>query len=252
MNKILFIVEGQNDEVNYINRLFQVTNRSQKYTIIPYKTNLHTLARYIFDGEEIDDTLDIRQVLKEHEKDPEAKKELSVDFSDIILVFDFEPHHDHPCFDLIRKMITYFDNSTGNGKLYINYPMMQSYRHFAKLPDDSFRELAVTKMEASKYKELVDSVSKFKNITHHSYPLFVSLAYHHLKKLNYILNGRYLLPEIAFVNQWRQEKLFDNQIDHMNENNKVYVINTFSLFVIEYNPTDFYNQIKKHPTKFSI
>ena len=46
--------------------------------------------------------------------------------------------------------------------------------------------------------------------------------------------------------------MFDNQIDHMNENNKVYVINTFSLFVIEYNPTDFYNQIKKHPTKFSI
>lgn len=252
MNKILFVVEGPNDEEKYIQRLIAVCSRLQKYTIVPYRTNLHNFAKYIFVDDEIDDSLDIRQVLKEHEKDPILKKELSQDFSDIILVFDFEPHHNYPRFDLIRKMLLYFDSSTENGKLYINYPMMQSYRHFSCLPDDSFKDLYALKSETKDYKELVNDVSKFKNIMHHSYQLFVSIAYHHLKKLNYIINGEYALPNINFAYKWKQEDLFDIQMNEMARNGRVYVINTFSLFLIDYNPTEFYNQITRHPTKYSI
>ena len=74
MNKILFIVEGKNDEVNYIERLFKVFQPLQKYIVVSYKTTLHTLANNIVLNGEIDDSLDIRQVLKEQENDP-IKKE---------------------------------------------------------------------------------------------------------------------------------------------------------------------------------
>lgn len=252
MNKVLFIVEGPDDELKYIDRLFKVCNPLQKYSIVPYKTNLHNLAKLIVLDGEIDDSLDIRQVLKEQEKDPKIKEDLSQNFSDIILVFDFEPQQDHPRFELIRKMLVYFNSSTENGKLYINYPMMQSYKHFSNLPDDTFKDRIFDLNSPKTYKEIVDSVSKFKNTAHHSYSLFMSLAYHHLKKTNYILNEKYELPDISFVTEWKQEELFDLQLNMLQEQETVYVDHTFSLFLIEYNPTLFYHQITQHPSKYSI
>lgn len=253
MNKILFIVEGQNDEVNFIKRLFTKCNKLQKYEIVPYKTNLHNLAQMLIKNDTIDESLDIRQVLKENETDKQQLSKLSQDFSDIILIFDFEPHQDVPRFELIRKLLNFFNNSTENGKLYINYPMMQSYRHFDILPNKSFKNLTITKEDSKHYKQIVGEISKYQNVDHHSYQLFVSIAYHQLLKLNYIINGKYELPDISFVNQPNNQiKLFDIQYKLLREHGYIYVINTFSLYLIEYNTTEFYNQIKKHKAKFSI
>ena len=33
----------------------------------------------------------------------------------------------------IKQMINFFDNETEHGKLYINYPMIESYKHFKNL-----------------------------------------------------------------------------------------------------------------------
>ena len=252
MNRILFIVEGENDEVKFINQLFQKCNISQKYEIVPYKTNLHNLANLLLVNNKLDESLDIKNVLKEIAKDEKDKERLSQDFSDVILVFDFEPQQDVPRFELIRKLLKYFNNSTENGKLYINYPMMQSYRHFDKLPNKDFRDLKVVKEEAKHYKELVGNISKFKNVNHHSYPLFISIAYHHLLKLNYIINGKYEMPEINFIYNFSQLELFDIQCKLLFEEKYIYVINTFALFIVEYNPTEYYNQIKTHRARFSI
>ncbi len=252
MNKILFIVEGKNDEVKYINRLFEKCNMSQKYEIVPYKTNLHNLADLLIKNDCLDESLEIKNVLKELEDSEEEKIKLSHDFSDVILVFDFEPQQDVPRFESIRKLLKFFNNSTQNGKLYINYPMMQSYRHFDKLPCASFKNVTVTKEEAKHYKEFIGNMSKFQNINHHSYPLFVSIAYHHLLKLNYIINGKYELPEKNFINNFNQIDLFDIQYKLLSEQGFIHVVNTFSLYIIEYNTTEYYNQIKKHRAKFSI
>ena len=252
MNKILFVVEGRNDEVKYINRLFNKCNKLQKYEIVPYKTNLHNLAdKLVVDGK-IDSTLDLRLVLKEMEVDESEKSKLSQDFSDIILVFDFEPQQDVPRFDKIRVLLQFFDKSTENGKLYINYPMMQSYRHFAVLPDAGFKKLIVTKEDARHYKEIVGEISGFTNVDHHSYNLFVSIAYHHLLKINFILNGKYELPDKNFVYNLSQVDLFDIQLRLLNEKGYIYVVNTFALFIIEYNASEFYKQITIHKSKYSI
>lgn len=252
MNKILFVVEGQNDEVKYINRLFNKCNKLQKYEIVPYKTNLHNLAdKLVVDGK-IDSTLDLRLVLKEMEVDESEKSKLSQDFSDIILVFDFEPQQDVPRFDKIRVLLQFFDKSTENGKLYINYPMMQSYRHFAELPDAKFKELIVTNEDARHYKEIVGEISGFTNVDHHSYNLFVSIAYHHLLKINFILNGKYELPDKNFVYNLSQVDLFDIQLRLLNEKGYIYVVNTFALFIIEYNASEFYKRITIHKSEYSI
>ena len=168
------------------------------------------------------------------------------------MVFDFEPQQDVPRFELIRKLLNFFNNSTEAGKLYINYPMMQSYRHFNTLPNPEFKNTTISKKDAKSYKKIVGEVSKFQNIDHHSYGLFISLAYHHLLKLNFILTGKFELPNKDFVYNWNQVDLFDIQYKMLKEEGYIYVINTFALFVVDYNPTEFYNQITKHKAKYSI
>ena len=252
MGKILFIVEGENDEVKFINRLFSICQDLKNYEIFSYKTNLHNLANLIAKNGEITDDFDIQLFLKSIEKDSDKKEILSQNFSDIILVFDFEPQQDVPHFDLIRKLALYFNESTENGKIYINYPMMQSYRHFNKLPNKEFKDVIITKEDAKNYKEIVGNISNYTCVEHHSYALFVSLAYHHLLKLHYILNGKFELPPKDFIYNAKQVDLFDKQLSLLNSNGWIYVINTFMLYLVEYNPTTFYNQVTTHKSKYNL
>ncbi len=88
------------------------------------------------------------------------------DFTNIILIFDYE-HHD-PKFDeeKILKMQRYFTESTDVGKLYINYPMIESYRHLMQIPDDKYedRKISVSLQPGIQYKQLVKDTIVAKNV----------------------------------------------------------------------------------------
>lgn len=47
-------------------------------------------------------------MLKEQEKNPIKRKILDNNYTDIVLVFDFEPHCDSPEFKKVGKMLEYF------------------------------------------------------------------------------------------------------------------------------------------------
>ena len=58
--KILFVVEGLNDEPKFIRKLLQVCYSSQQFKTYSYKTNIHVLAKRLkneypnFENEDID------------------------------------------------------------------------------------------------------------------------------------------------------------------------------------------------------
>ena len=138
----LFIVEGLSDEVKFVKKLLEKCNRNLDYKVFCYKTNIHVLAKELEDNypdfDDEDEYIDFRLVLvglADNEKD---KNILSQNYNDIFLIFDFEPQEINPHFDVISIMLKYFNDSTEHGKLYINYPMMQSYKDFSYLPDDDF------------------------------------------------------------------------------------------------------------------
>ena len=63
----------------------------------------------------------------------------------------------------IRKMIAYFSDET-KGKLYINYPMIKSFRYFKKeLLDYDHKDYIVDVLIGHKFKELAANDSIFKN-----------------------------------------------------------------------------------------
>ena len=62
------------------------------------------------------------------------------DFTNIVLVFDYERHDTNFSEEKILEMQRCFADAADMGKLYINYPMIESYRHLCQLPDDDFAE----------------------------------------------------------------------------------------------------------------
>ncbi len=80
-----------------------------------------------------------------------------IDFTNIILVFDYERHDFKFSEEKILKMQRYFSDAADMGKIYINYPMIESYQHLCKLPDDEYaeRKIPVSLQPGKKYKALV-------------------------------------------------------------------------------------------------
>jgi hypothetical protein len=93
------------------------------------------------------------------------------DFTNIILVFDYERHDTNFSETKIMGMQNVFMDSTDMGKLYINYPMIESYQHLKSIPDPDYSEkkIPVSLQPGSKYKELVRKESRIGEIVRFPY-----------------------------------------------------------------------------------
>lgn len=151
------IVEGERKDVRLMkkaNELLGLDNHS----IVSYNTNIYELYERLLGDikkdslEEnniacIDPDLDLLQVLKEREHEKEKLEILNGDYTDIVLIFDFDPQDNRYKKDVLLALLEFFTESTDKGRLYINYPMVEGLYHFRKLPDYSFKNRKVTKDE---------------------------------------------------------------------------------------------------------
>jgi hypothetical protein len=87
------------------------------------------------------------------------------------LAFDYERHDPNFSETKIMGMQKAFFDATDMGKLYINYPMIESYQHLKSIPDFAFSErmVPVSLKPGSKYKELVRKESKIGKIVEFPY-----------------------------------------------------------------------------------
>ena len=252
--RILVIVEGEADEVRFLNSIFKNCYKKADYKIYTYKTNIHVLAQELFNNynDFDDDETDIRLILASLESDKKRRDILLDKYTDIYMIFDFEPHHDHPHFDTVRRMIKYFDDSTNQGKLYINYPMMQSYKHLLKLPDATFKDRKVDMSQIKNYKRIVGEESCYTDLGRYSYTTFYSLAVHHLKKMNMLLNSLYELPSIDDYLGFGGDNIYDSQIEMLNHTGFVYVLNTCIFALVDFAPSKFFKFVNQHLEELDI
>ena len=160
-------------------------------------------------------------------------------------IFDYDPQEPAYSDSKIKEMVELFDNETEFGKLYINYPMMQSYRHLKKMPDIDFINRKIAREDASKYKDIVNNESYYKNLGKYNYPVFMGIIGHHLMKANYILNRKYeLMSKDEFINL-DYTKIYDIEWKSNRKNNVVDVLNTFVFFIVEYNSTRMLEKVKQ-------
>ncbi len=159
--KNLLVVEGHHEK----NILFRLMLRCfpemdiDMESIWIYGTNIYRLEQDIIKeyGDDWDEEdIDLPFVISKRKQfDPIQYKN---DFTNIILVFDYEHHA--PEFDecVIEKFQRYFTDAADVGRLYINYPMIESYQHLhIPLPDGQYKDRLVSvKINPGKeYKKIV-------------------------------------------------------------------------------------------------
>jgi hypothetical protein len=234
--KILLLVEGESLEVDLLNKVFEKYNLLMKFVIYPYNTNIYELYERMFKGNEQDlDSMDLLRILKE--KDPDVKL-LDEDFSDILLIFDYEPQDNRFQPDRIQLMLNYFNESTDKGKLYINYPMVESYKHLKSIPDNEYKERKVSFdiIAQGKYRELVGSEGKkYTDIKKYTKDLFNNIIIHNIKKANYIINKKYDIEDLK--NTYFSIEFIDilKAQNHLLSDKKlIYVLNTCLFFICDY------------------
>ncbi|MDR0334803.1 MAG: hypothetical protein LBH69_02820 [Methanomassiliicoccaceae archaeon] len=240
MSNALFITEGSRAEPRFLESLWR-RYRKDGIEIYSYKTNIHVLMGEIFDGDDIDEDLDLLHHLLSRENDPQEKEKLQRRFTDIFLVFDMDMHDERASIFRLEKMLKFFNDSANDGKLYINYPMLESFRHLRSMDDPDFKERCAAVSQFSDYKRIVGNECHIplRDVKSYSSEIFEALIAMHLKKANYILNGKFELPSVEEFGSWEGIDILKEQDRRMKEDGYVFVLNTSLFSVVDYCPGRF-------------
>lgn len=231
-SKILIIVEGAKTDFNLMNRVLKLYGISDTHQVVSYNTNIYTLYNQLPDEYDRYEDFDLLQLIKEREKNPEKRALLSEHYSDILLIFDLDPHAPDFTFEKISRMVNYFTESTDMGKLYLNYPMVEAFYHMTDIPDNSYNSYYVT---------MEDLVNKrYKNIVHNicrdgDYSKFAKTK----EECNIVIKQnldkmRRLVGDIS-DGEPSQIAVLNSQLELLKTKNIVSVLCTCIFYIIDYN-----------------
>lgn len=254
--KVLFITEGPVDELHLFKSICSDLNIiKDDRNFYSYKTDLHRFVRLLLpDNETQLDDIDLLLTLRSQESDTKQKRILSQTYTDVYIIFDLDPQAPNTDFEKVRKLIDFYRDSSNQGRLYINYPMMQSYKHLKSLPDPEFELRYINKEDMPYYKRIVNQEALDELISTHNYNhiQLYDMAYHHLCKREKILGRKFCIPENYYYATEDDLNIFNIQLKELKENGRCYVLNTSILIYLEYRPEDFLREIKYHKDKFRI
>ena len=273
---ILFIFEGKDDEPRLYKTLKEIFHfeLNEEEILHYYCSNIFSLYDKIKEYGIFDDSVNLINVLKEEAvKHTEVKSDLdrikySYEVSEIFMFFDYDIRKQDEKNKLtieqqnakILELFNYFENkgldSERNGiKLYINYPMIESYRFFKKeLPDEDFKYYTFNLMSKKSFGQIVHEESFYQNLKYLCFDLrksrelkipkdkvltekirqnWLLLKDLNIKKAHFICTDDYSIPEDK--DTINQQKIFDKQIEkYITPNHEVAVLNAFTLFCFEY------------------
>lgn len=138
-NRTLLVVEGKKEKEQFFRLLLKVFPEIEieENNIWVYETNIYKLYYQI--QQEYGacfDEVDLPFIITKNENRTKVYKR---DFSHIYLIFDYECQESSFSAQKIKRLQECFEDPTDNGKLYINYPMLESYLEIKKFPiDDSY------------------------------------------------------------------------------------------------------------------
>lgn len=260
---ILFIFEGKDDKTYFesIKRLF-FPEKSDDTFVCTYNSNIYSLYTKLKKYDALNGMLEVntvsvfRRILIE--KGDYTLNDIREDeVSEIYLFFDYDFQENSKTIEenncRLNEMLDYFFDETGNGKLYINYPMVESLRYTKELPDNEFWNYTVTlqKCKEVKFKHQVHIFSFYKSneylvlsikladdkariqqktdVVRNNWQYLVTM---NVSKANYICNGKNELPNEVDC----QKDIFHNQLSKyvITEECQVAILNAFPIFLYEY------------------
>ena len=260
---ILFVFEGRDDKTYFesIKRLF-FPEKSDTF-VCTYNSNIYSLYSKLKGHDVLNGLLEVDtvSVLKEIllEKGDHTLENIREDeVSEIYLFFDYDFQESGGTLEennkKLQAMLNFFMDETGNGLLFINYPMVESLRYTKELPDNNYLTYTVTRKRCQEenFKHQVHEFSYYDGNLEYLILTVkpaddderirekintIKMNWCHLvgmnvSKANYICNGKNEIPDE--VNS--QIDIFDNQLAKYveTEESKVAILNAFPIFLFDY------------------
>lgn len=252
---ILFVFEGKKREPMLFETMKRLFFREGQSITCSFNNNIYQLYQ---DLQEMDEGADIVSVLREKNKDnedsPFKDDTRTSDFSEIYLFFDYDFQNKNLTLDemnvQLKELIEIFNDETDNGKLYINYPMIESIRYTKALPDPDFINYTITLSEcqANDFKEIAAEFSGYGNLDYivlptHREPTereinkrkqnWIHLKEQNVSKANYICNGDHCIP--ADKSAISQEIIFTAELEkYIVPSDSVAILSAFPIFLYDY------------------
>lgn len=164
--------------------------------------------------------------------------------SEIFLFFDYDGQDKNNYIknpNTIDKMLEFFNNETTYGKLYVNYPMVESYKHRI-----SNKIEVVAIKNNTHYKTFVASIcdKRLEQIGKIDRNDWLILFLSHLKSTNDLFHQEFKLPSHYSETQiMSQSSIYAKQKEKYIEPNKqIMVLSSFSWFLLEYLGEKLFNE----------
>ena len=224
-SKILLIVEGEKEEPRILgsNSHGLLSLIGSDYDIVTFSNPIYELYDAYKKGD-YDDIVSYLRVEKGLEIDKNILSKNA--FSSIYLVFDFEPHYHKYKDSKIKDILNVFNNETELGKLYINYPMVESFYYLKNIPDLEYlgRKISLNNFNGKNYKKLVnnETILKKNKLSNKQLCYIIWINYNKVRK---IINSEEINHEL----------ILDEQLKLKKSTNELYILSTFPLLILDYN-----------------
>lgn len=201
--KVLLIVEGNKTEPKIFNKIQELFGLD--FEIFCFGTNIYSLYKLM---KENDFNVNIKDLLAEVH--PEYKNDLDNQFVYTYLIFDLDPHHSkkeetrtieelvNENIEIVESMANYFVDETDPtiGKLYINYPMIESYKDCNDFFDKNYETEVIAIDKIVDFKEIVGK-KKLSNIRVDKYNKdnVENLIIQNIFKMNSICKLKWEMPD---------------------------------------------------------
>ena len=247
---ILFVFEGAEREPKIFKTLERLFFGAGERIVCSFGNNIYELYRQL---REYDGDGDIVSILRENGAQLPAGVNSS-DFSEIYLFFDYDFQNRNLTLEEMNRqlseMLDLFNDETDNGKLYINYPMLEAIRYTRELPDAHYYEYTVSRTDCHDigFKDLAQRFSAYGSLdfivlNFHSPPRqnkidqvgrnWTMLKEQNTIKANYICNNRLNTP--LDKESISQKRIFDAQLSkHLLPKAEVSILSAFPLFIFDY------------------
>lgn len=243
---ILFVFEGGKAEPLVFESLAKLFLTGEDVRVVTCEHDLPTLFSRLKKND-----YDLFRSLPLKENGIEIPEDVRMDtlFSQIFLFFDYDFHNRigvGKVNEILEEMLEYFDDETENGKLYVNYPMIESLKYTKELPDEKYHEYVVSRAICAehKFKGLAEAFAyadakQYRFINEDKTPTdevkrnWGLLKEQNVKKATWLVTGIASMPtEKSVINQMA---IFEAQREKFVEaSDCVSILNSFPIFVFEY------------------
>lgn len=253
--KILIICEGTKKEPGIFEYVQKLGLLPSDISIISYGTNIYKLynrleeeSKTYLDGW---NSLDIQLVISNMTNDEEEKKILNDVYTDILLIFDLDPqepkfrNHMKESYTMFQKLMSFFNESTEHGKLYLSYPMIEALQHISteKIRKNDFKEFykqkfTIDDLRKNQYKLLVREEGE-EHIEQYNKKEIIKLSLLHLNKAEILTQCHNSNNVLLNYDEHLLNGLMEKEIKSLEENQSGDVVSTSLFYLCEAYPKNF-------------